>query len=50
MMVEVTKLSGSVDHSRKEKEEGEEVVGINENSGEPESHSAAKLLLLPQKI
>ena len=39
-----------MDHSRKEKEEGEEVVGINENSGEPESHSAAKLLPLPEKI
>ena len=52
MTVEVTKLGGSLDHSRQEKEEeGEEVVvGINENSGEPESHPAAKLLLLPEKI
>ena len=42
-----------MDHDREEEEEereGEGVVGNNEISGEPESHSAAKLLLLTQKI
>ena len=48
-VLEAAKLGRSEDHGRKEEEESEGVDGY-ESSGEPESHPAAKLLLLTQNI